>query len=802
MLKNYFVTACRNLLRNKSYTAINIVGLAVGIAACLLLFVVIRFETSFDTFHRNGDRIYRVATEFETPDGEAHSAGAPLPVPEALRLDFPQLTQVAAIHSASNRLISIPQPGSAPAKKFMEERGVFLAEPQFFNIFNFPWLAGDPKTALSAPNTGVITRETAERYFGDWRTAMGKTLVLENEDVIKVTGILADVPANTDFPLKVVVSYETYRKSAPLQFTDWISTSSGAQCYVVLPDGLSPDAFNSSLTAFVKKHKPAEYVKDNLILQPLRDIHFNEQFGNFQDRTFSRSLINSLTLIGIFLLIIACVNFINLATAQAVNRAKEVGVRKVLGGNRRQLMAQFIGETALITAASIALAIGIAAVALPALASLLEVPLRFPFDGTALLFLLAVAAGVTIVSGFYPAVVLSGFNPINALKSKEAAKTTGGISLRRALVVLQFCVAQILIISTLVVVRQTNYFRNAPLGFDKEAIVQVPLHNDSANVARYDYLRNQLASLPRISSFTFSFASPADDGGWHSDFKFDGSMKNTDFGANLKWADTAYFNLYNLQFIAGRPYRQSDTAREVVVNETLLQKLGVRNPQDIIGKSLNFWDGRKVLPVVGVIKDFHSASLHQPMQPVVMGCWERVYQTVGIKLKPGNTSHTLAGIEKAWTATFPDFVYEYEFLDERVTNFYQQEAQLSVLYKIFAGLAIFISCLGLYGLVSFMALRRTREVGIRKVLGASARSIVYLFSKEFTVLVGVAFIIAAPVAYYFMKQWLDGFSFRISLNAGLFLSAVGVSVAIAWLTVGYKALKAAHANPVKSLRTE
>lgn len=803
MLKNYFLTAYRNLLRNRGYAVINVIGLAVGIAACLLIFIVIRFETSFDTFHKKAAHIYRVASEFNNLDGKSYSSGAPLPVAEALRLDFPQVPAVAAVYGGTDRQVTIPdRTGHGALKKFKEARGIFFTEPQFFSLFDFTWLAGDPKTALSEPNTAVLTKETAQRYWGNWKIAIGKTILLDNKDLVKITGVLADVPTNTDFPLKVAVSYETFKKNNTYGMADWVSTSSNANCYIVLPDNTTPAAFNKALSAFVKKHKPAEYAKDKLVVQPLRDIHFDERFGNFNERTFSRQLITALSLIGVFLLIIACVNFINLATAQAINRSKEVGVRKVLGSNRRQLMLQFLGETAIITLAAIVVAIGIAALTLPLLNRLLDVPLRFSFDAAVLLFLLTVLLVVTAISGFYPAVVLSSFHPIGALKAGGVPKLIGGISLRRALVVLQFCIAQILIIGTLVVVRQMAYFQNASLGFNKEAIVAVPLINDSTNVIKYESLRNKLQGLPGVKAFSFSFASPADNGNWYSDFRFDRRTKSTDFGANLKWADTSYFKLYNLQFVAGRPYQQSDTVREFVVNETLLQKLGIRNPEEALGKELNFWNGSKVAPIVGVIKDFHSASLRDPIPPVVMGCWKEMYQTVGIKVAMDGVQETLAGIEQAWAETFPEYVYEYQFLDEKIASFYQQEAQLSKLYKIFAGIAIFISCLGLYGLISFMAVQRNKEVGIRKVLGASVQSIVYLFSKEFTVLIAVAFLIAAPVAYYFMHQWLANFTFRINLDWGLFVLAVIISVVIAWLAVGYKAIKAALANPVTSLRTE
>jgi ABC-type antimicrobial peptide transport system permease subunit len=398
--------------------------------------------------------------------------------------------------------------------------------------------------------------------------------------------------------------------------------------------------------------------------------------------------------------------------------------------------------------------------------------------------------------------VLSGFNPIGALKSKVVSKMAGGISLRRSLVVVQFCIAQILVICTLVVMRQTAYFQSTSMGFDKQAIITFPLINDSAHLAKYDYLRNQLEQIPGIKALSFSYASPADKANWFSDLRFDHSTKSTQFGANLKWADTNYFKLYNLHLVAGRLYFQSDTIREFVVNETLVKELGFNDPQKIIGKELNFWNGIVVGPVVGVVKDFHTTSLRAPIPPVVMGHAKDTYQAMNIKIESQKASEILAQVEDIWTATFPEYVYEFHFLDERIGDFYKQETQLSLLYKIFAAIAIFISCLGLYGLVSFMAVQRNKEVGIRKVLGASVRSIVYLFSKEFTVLIAIAFLIAAPVAYYFMHHWLANFTFRIPLSWTLFALAGLSSVVIAWLAVGYKAVKAAITNPVNSIRTQ
>jgi putative ABC transport system permease protein len=805
MFRNYFKTAWRNLSKNKGYALINILGLAVGIAASILIFVVLRFETSFDNFHAKKDQIYRIGTEFHDQDGISYSGGSAFPVAPALRIDFPQIREVTPTYKNGNVQITIDQEDrNGPAKKFNEE-GVYFVEPGFFSIFDFGWLAGNPKASLSEPNQVVLTQKEAEKYFGDWKLAIGKTIVQDNKYLYKVSGILKNIPPNTDFPLGIVASYASLRNTnIKRNMEDWVSTFGQAYCFVVLPAGLPVNQFNAELRAFAKRHKPAEYATDAFVTQPLSEMHHDDRFGTYGTHTFSRSLIRALILIGIFLLVIACVNFINLATAQAVNRSREVGVRKVLGSNRKQLASQFLCETAIITISSMIIGAAIALIALPFLNKLLEVEMAMNYlnDPSLILFLVSVFICVTLLSGLYPAMILSGFNPITALKAKISAKMAGGISLRRGLVVLQFTIAHVLIIGTIVVVSQMNFFRNASLGFEKAAVINFPVPRDSVSQTKIDFLRDQLRQNPDIKNVSFSYASPSAEGNWNSDFKFDHAQKSTNFSANLKWADVDYFKTYNLQFVAGRPYYPSDTVRELVVNETLLRKLGITDPQKAIGKQLDFWDGRMVAPIVGVIRDFNSYSLREPMAPVVLGAWKNMYQTINVKIGPGKEKNVLDFVEKIWNQTYPDYFYQYRFLDESIAAFYKQENQLSQLYKIFAALAILISCLGLYGLVSFMAVQRTKEVGIRKVLGATAAHIVYLLSKEFTLLILVAFAIAGPVAWYVMHRWLENYTYRVPLTANVFLLAIAGSMVIAWITVGHRAIKAARANPVKNLRTE
>lgn len=799
MLRNYFQTAIRNLRPNKGYAAINIVGLAVGIAACLLIVLVIQFETSFDNFHPNRDHIYRVGSDFKQPDGMHYSVGACFVAARQLRIDYPQLRNVATIYHSAGDQITVMDANNKPTEKKFDEQGLFFIEPPFFEIFNFPLVAGDPKTALAEPNTAVLTQATAERYFGNWQNALGRTIQYKDHTICKVTGILKNLPANTDFPINVALSLTTKGDASA---DDWGNNNGFLNIYVVTPPGMTRAQLNADLLAFTRRHETAESAARRwFAAQPFSEIHYDSRYGNYSKRTFSKELITAISLIGVFLLVIACINFINIATAQAVNRGKEVGVRKVLGSQKGQLIGQFLTETFIITALSVIVAIFAAYYTLPFLNQLLKTNITLEFNSTIMVFVIAALVIVTLLSGLYPAAILSAFKPVTALKSKFSTRTVGGVSLRRVLVVLQFTIAQALIIGTLVVVRQMDYFTHTPMGFDKDAVVTIAVPGDSASITKYPGLKSQLLGLAGVNNASFSTFAITDDNHWGSPFTFDNAAKPVDFNADLKWSDADVFKTYGLQMAAGRPYEPSDTVREFVVNESLVRQMGFQHNQEILGKQIDFW-GELKGPVVGVVKDFNSASLKFKMAPVVMAPWKYVYGTIAVKLEPGNLRQSLAAIQKIWTTIYPAYVYKYQFLDESIAAYYAQEDQLSKLYKIFAGIAIFISCLGLYALVSFMAGQRTKEIGIRKVLGASAGHIVYLFSREFVLLIVIAFVIAGPLAYYFMHSWLNNFPNRITIGAGIFVITIIASVAIAWLTVSYRAIKAALMNPVKAIRTE
>lgn len=771
----------------------------VGFAAFLLIFLVIQYERSFDDFHTNRNDLYRVVRIGKNPVNREYRTGVPFPVTSTLRSELSQLKNAAAIYGDNNVQVNIKAADGSVLKKF-KEKYVFTAEPRFFKMFDFGLAEGNLNTALQEPNTGLLTKDIATKYFGDWKSAIGKTIYLYGFD-IKINGILNNPPVNTDFPLGVVISYATLVKYG--NANDWGSISDQNYCFVQLGKNVSFDQVNRQLAAFVDKHiKPINPGYD-LVLQPLDQIHFDARYGNFTGRTFSKDLIFALSLIGLFLLIIACVNFINLTTAQAINRSREIGVRKVLGSNRMQLVLQFLGETGVAALLALIGAIAIVMLCLPPLNNMLDIHLSISilYNAKFILFIICALVLVTFLSGFYPALVLSGFKSVNVLKSSVS---TGhkGVFFRRALVVFQFVIAQALIIGTLVVASQMDYFRNADMGFDKEAIINAGFPGDSLSRTKVDLLQNELKKIRGIQRVSFSTFTPSGGGGWYTDLRSTNNLKspNPDMVVSMKPADTAYFGLYHLPIVAGRIYFPSDTVREFVVNETVVKNLGIHNPQSAIGKLINV--AGQTFPIVGVVRDFHVYSLRDPIGPVVMTTMKNQYGLANIKINLKQSKAVIAAVQNIWNKYFPDYVFEYSFLDQSIADYYKQESQISVLYKIFSGIAIFISCLGLYGLISFMALQRRKEIGVRKVLGAPVRDIVMMLSKEFTILISVAFLIASPIAWYFMHRWLQQYSFRINMGSWFFIATIMCSLMIAWITVGYTAIKAAMANPVISLRSE
>lgn len=813
MANHFFKTSFRSLRKNKSFAIINVAGLGVGITACLLIFLTIHYETSYDNYHERKDRIYRVVSEKTSRSNgaiEEYHRGVPTPMPDALRHDLTSFERVAMVTELGQAQIYVPGKDLADEKRFKENEGLYFAEPGIFEMFDFKWIAGNA-TGLTAPHTGVIEQSMAEKYFGSAAAAIGKTIEFYSfRHKVLITGVFKDLPSNTDVPIRMGISLATLRKlSSPDFFTaidNWTWVHEGLQCFVLMPEGQSAANVAAQLPAFVKKYYPEDQntrLSLQLKLQPLADVHLNHDYGTFTGDSLLVKELWALGLIGGFLLLVACINFINLATAQSVTRAREIGVRKVLGSNRPQLVRQFLQETGLITLLALVLGIVLAIVTLPLLVQVLDKELSagLLYTPSVLLFMAAVVIVVTFLAGLYPALIVSGFKPVTIFRNKLSAKSIGGISLRRGLVVFQFVIAQLLVIGTIVVVKQMQFFRSESMGFQKEGIALIDLPSDSSLKVKYPLLKQSMQSIAGVQDVSLCWNAPAVMWISQNDLYFNNNPEKETFKITMQFADSSYYQTFGLKLAAGRLPFQSDTAREFLVNEMTVKQLGFASANDIIGKQISF-DGKIKFPVVGVLRDFHSRSLHVPIKPLAITTHYPMYTTLAVRMDQAHMGNTLAQMQKTFREIYPTYMYDLSFFDEKINRFYKAEATIAQLFKIFAALAIFISCLGLYGLVAFMALQKTKEIGIRKVLGASVQSIVYLFSKEFTVLVVVAFLIAAPTGYYFMHQWLADFHYHIKLGAGIFVAAIVFSIAIAWAAVGYKAIRAALANPVKSLKTE
>jgi putative ABC transport system permease protein len=812
MINSNLKILLRGLWRKKSFTLLNIMGLSVGISASLLIFLLIRYELSIDSFHANRDRIYRVLSTETYRTGLVDNDGsAPTPLAAGLRHDFPQPEKVAAIWRIGDAQFGIPSANGGRDKQVLA-KDVYFADAALFGIFDFAWVAGDPQTGLKDTYTMAISRSLAANWYGRWEDAMGKTIVWGDvQKPYTITGILEDPPANTDIPLQVVLSYATFREQHAKELADprnWDNFSLQSQCFFLLGKGQHIESMNALLPGFVARHFTPLFAnsdtRDSCFFQPLKEMHFNSQFDRYGKRGWTYSELWSMGLIGIFLLAVACINFINLSTAQSLNRAKEVGVRKVLGSSRGQLLTSFLWETATLVLLAIVVACFLAQLTLPALRQLLERPVSLELftSPATVLFLLGTGLLVTFFAGSYPGMVLARFDPVAAFKSKINTKTVGGISLRRSLIVLQFAIAQLLIIGTLVIVRQMDFFRNRPMGFDRKAITLINLPNAGGRIQKNTWFRSQVVQMPGVISASLCNAPPSTSWTNESNFIFENDPRPENFELVQRYTDTSYLSVFHLALVAGHAPNPADSTGEAMFNETAVRMLGIRSPEAIIGKTFSWDKGGNRIKIVGVLRDFNSNSLREKIKPMVVAPFADNYYQLAVRLEPDKIQATMARMQTLFRQTYPDQFFVAPFFDDTVVDFYNAEAIESKLFKTFAILAIFISCLGLYGLVSFMAVQKTKEVGIRKVLGASVTGIIYLFSREFVLLIGLAFLIAAPLGYYFMRSWLLGYYYHMDIGWEVFAVAIAASLVIALITVGAKAIKAALANPVKSLRTE
>ena len=794
MLKNYLKIAFRNLWRHKVFSFINIMGLTVGMTACFLIFLYIQFELSYDSFHTKTDRIYRIVCDIKTPTEVIKAGGPSWAAPPNIKDEFAEVESFVRIAGGDNVLI---RKGDI---KFKEENAMW-ADSAFFKVFDFKLLKGNPQTALKEAFSIVFSETTAKKYFGK-EDPIGKTLLITGDALpATVTGVMKDIPENSQIKGGVVLSMSTIMK----QWNHGLDSqwgNYGAQAYLLLKSGTNAKALEKKFPAFLEKRNGTEMKKSQmfatLFLEPLKDVYLRSTRNGSNKGNINNVYIFSI--VAIFILLIACFNFINLTTARSAERAKEVGIRKVVGAAKFQLARQFIGESIIICLIAFVLAGILSALLLPLFNQLSgKIVSNGIFEHGQYVFILFLAAiGIGLLAGIYPALVLSSFKPVTVLKGRFATGTRG-ILLRKGLVVAQFSISIALIIGTIVVYNQMNYMRSRDLGFSKDQMMIIDTNGDPGK----ESFRQAVRSIPAVKASAFSSSVPGTGNpGAYSEIenkKGDLQIANLD----LYYIDFDYIPLFKIKMAAGRAFSRdflTDTTQAMILNEAAVKMFGYSSPQQAIGKRFKQW-GREG-KIIGVTKDFHFRALQEPIKPLSMRIEPNGSNLVSVNVSAANLSATIASIESKWKKLIPNRPFSYFFLDEFFDKQYRGEERFGKLFLNFAVLAIFISCLGLLGLASYSTSQRTKEIGIRKVMGASVNGIINLLSKEFLTLVVLSFFIAMPVAWYFMNAWLKDFAYRTDISWWVFVLAGILAVLIALITVSFQAIKAAIANPVKSLRTE
>ncbi len=810
MIRNYFTVAFRTLLRNKFHSTINITGLAIGISACLIIYLIVSFELSFNHGITDYDRLYRIHSKF-TGTFSGLNRGAPTAIAPYIRNNFSGVEQVALFFCFSSK---VEIPTATESKRLEKQETVAIASSDYFQVVNaYHWIIGAPDVLLK-PHQTVLTESQARKYFGDLEltSIIGKEVIYRDSLITHVAGIVSDLPFNTDFSFTDFVSAPTIEASwlkKKYDLEDWTSTNSSTQVFVKAATGATRQTLLDQLPQLTKIYdeKSSWDATNTFNVQPLSDLHFNSETGIFD---FSRSATHlptmiTLIFVAILLLVIAAINFINLETAQAIRRAKEVGVRKVLGSSQGRLIIQFLSEGLLLTLIAIVIALPLTEVGLNSFKEFVPEGVTLNLNDV-LPFLLLAVVFIGLLASAYPAFVLSSFKPALVLKNQTSISNPQSRSafLRKTLIVFQFSFAQVLIIGTLVVGWQIRFLLNKDLGFKKDAVIyfDTPWWEDASKTQVF---ANEIASISEISELSMSNDPPSSNGWSSQSVKLNNGKEEISVNAFRKFGDSNYLNFYGIELLAGRNLQPSDTVKEYLINETLMKAFGFTKPEDALDKLIA--QGKNKFPIVGVVKDFHTKSLHDAIDPVMMAndmkdftCFNirlAATQQTGDQLKAG-----LDKIETAWKKVYPDTPFEHHFLDETIKNFYQTEQRTAKLANTAMGLAIFISCLGLFGLASFTATQRTKEIGIRKVLGANVQQIVMLLSMDFILLVILAFVISLPIAWFAANEWLNGFSYRTNLNAWMFALTALTAILVAFITVSFQTVRAANANPVESLRNE
>ncbi|MEO8711823.1 MAG: ABC transporter permease [Parafilimonas sp.] len=816
MFKNYFKTAFRNFSRNKVFAGINVLGLSIGISAALVIFLIVHYEFSYDAFEKDNSSIYRVVLDANFGGVDGHSAAVPAPLGSAIEREVTGVeTTVPVMQFQGDAKVTVTRKGLPQPVIFKKQTDIVFTNAQYFSLLPYQWIAGSAQSALKDPFAVVLTQSKAKQYFPSLspNEIIGKQISYNDDITATVSGIVKDINETTSFQANEFISYTTISQTH-LQndfmmnvWNDWMSNS---QLYVKLDKGNSVGATEAQLKTLLNKYsKDAENQSSNTIvfrLQPLNEVHFNRLYASQGLRTASKPTLYGLLAVAAFLLLLGCINFINLTTANAAQRAKEIGIRKTMGSSRKQLIFQFLGETFLLTLTALFLAFCLTPLLLKLFADFIPSGLSFQplYQPYIFLFLLLLAVVVSVLSGIYPAFILSGYKPIQVLKTQSFfnSNDTRNTWVRKSLTISQFVIAQFFVIATLMVSKQINYSLNTDLGFNKDGIITFQLPRDTVTSHSKELLA-EINSIPGVEIASAGFLSPADKGMSFANVSY-AAKPDIKAQIQIRWGDTNYLKVYKLKLLAGRNVTASDTMKEFLINDMYAKILGFKKPEDAIGKYLTFFNNKN-MPIVGVLQDFHDQSTHAPISPMVFA--GSLGEEFHVRLQPNiagskNWKNAISKIQKAFHQVYPDEDFNYQFVDEMVAEFYTSEQQVASLLSWATALSILISCLGLLGLVMYTINTRTKEIGIRKILGASVSSIISILSKDFIKLVLIAFVIAAPIAWWASYKWLQDFAYRTQISWWIFiLSGLGMLL-LALITLSVQTIKAAIANPVESLRTE
>lgn len=802
MFRNYIKIAIRNLKKSLSNTAINLLGLVLGISAAMLLAIVVYFEWSYDRFQPRYESTYRIKTQDEYTDGVEYTPGIPAPFSLELMSHSELFDKVAPVVGDWEVQLTVEKENDSD--KYLSDHAFFIT-PSYLDLFQLEFLSGNSQD-LSKPDQVFLSESMATKIFGSMDAAIGETILLLNGVQLQVAGVVADLPLHSNFRSDVFVSFESllsHQDQFGYDFEEWGSTSSNFQVYLSPNPDLSLAQVEAGLLDLSKKHFEG---RGNSIrthhLQPLSDLHYNADLEPLSGSVARKSTIRTLVLIGLFILIMASINYINLSTSRAIGKSREIGIHKVMGSSRSQLINLSLTETFILVSLASLISLALVHFALPFLSKVSNIPEGFneiPWIVYGLLVLLILV--VTLLSGIYPALVISRFEPIRALKSKVQTAQLGNVSLRRALMLVQFAIAQVLMIATLIAIQQMNLIQNADLGFTKDEIFLVELEEENPEQPRHQSFKQELLRIAGVKSVSLASDPPGSGNNSATNFSYDQSSEDVPYPVFLKMADYDYFQNFDMNFLAGSGYAESDTARKAVINETLARDMTQGNPEEAVGKTIRM--GRSAwMEITGVLKDFTPNSLREEVKPMLITTMSDYYFYATIKLEAGTTGATLAEIEELYDEFYPTKIYSGSFYDEMIGEFYESEQKLAAVFKIFAGISLLVAGLGLYGLVSFLVSQRVKEIGIRKTLGASVPELTLMISKEFIYMVVISFLLSIPIAYYMMEGWLETFAYKIPISIGLFLIVLVVSVILTALTVGSKAVQAALANPVKSIQSE